>query len=52
MIAPAGVGGRAAAASVSAVDDVVVDQRSAVEKFDNGGEANGAATIRTGVGVS
>jgi hypothetical protein len=51
MIAPAGVGGGAAAASVGAVDDVVVNKRGAVEKFDDCGETNGAGTIRTGISV-
>ena len=37
MIAPAGVGGGAAAAGVGAVDDVVVNQSGAVEEFDDGG---------------
>jgi len=37
MIAPAGVGGGAAAAGVGAVDDVVVDQSGTVEEFDYGG---------------
>ncbi len=50
MIAPAGVGGGTAAASVGAVDDVVVDQGGAVEKFDDSGEFDGAAAFgrRTG----
>jgi len=34
-----------AAARVGAVDHVVVDQRGAVQKFDDGGEANGAAIL-------
>src|ERR1700674_5815100 len=34
MIAPAGIGGRAAAASVGAVDDIVVNESGAVEEFD------------------
>ena len=42
MIAPFGIGGRAAAARVGAVDHVVVNQRGAVQKFDDGREANGA----------
>ena len=43
VIAPAGIRGGPAAAGVGAVDDVVVDQRGAVQQFDDGGEANGAA---------
>lgn len=52
MVAPAGVCGGAAAAGVSAVYDVVVDERGAVQEFDYGGEANGTGTIFSGVGVS
>ena len=51
MISPAGIGGRAAAASVSAVDDVVVDERGTMKKFDYSGETDGAGTIFAGVGV-
>jgi len=45
MIAPAGVGGGAAAAGVGAVDDVVVDQSGTVEEFDYGGKFDGAAGV-------
>ena len=38
MIAPARIRGRAAAARVGAVDDIVVDQRRAVKQLDDGGE--------------
>ncbi len=51
MIAPAGICGGAAAASVGAVNYVVVDEGGAVQKFDHGGEANGTGTIFTGVGI-
>ena len=51
MIAPARIGRGPAAASVSTVYDVVVDECSAVQEFDYGGEANGTGTIFTGVGV-
>src|SRR6185369_6465259 len=43
VIAPAGVRRGAAAAGVGRVDDVVVDERGAVEEFDDGGKSNGAA---------
>jgi len=43
MIAPSCIGGGAAAAGIRAVDDVVVDQRRAVQKFDDRGETDGAA---------
>src|SRR5439155_20101163 len=45
MIAPFGIGGRAATARVCAVDDIVMDQRCAVQKLHNGGEANRAAIL-------
>ena len=45
MIAPFGIGGRAAAACVGAVDHVIVNQRGAVQKFDDGGEPNAAAVF-------
>jgi hypothetical protein len=51
MIAPAGIGGGAAAARVGTVNDIVVDERGAVEEFDNGGEADGAGAVRTGISV-
>jgi hypothetical protein len=51
MIAPAGICGRAAAASVSAVYNVVVDEGGAVQEFDYGGETNCAGTIFSSVGV-
>jgi len=51
VIAPAGIGGRAAAASVSAVDDVVVDERGTMKKFDYSGETDGAWTIFAGVRI-
>jgi hypothetical protein len=52
MIAPAGVGGGAAAAGVGAVDDVVVDERGAVEKFNDGSKTDGAGSVATGVSVA
>jgi hypothetical protein len=45
MIAPLGIGGRAAAARVRAVDHVVVNQRGTVQEFDDGGEPNGAPIL-------
>ena len=45
MIAPAGVGGGTAAASVGTVDDVVVNESGAVKEFDDGGEFDSAARI-------
>jgi hypothetical protein len=51
MIAPAGIGGGAAAAGVSAVYDVVVDESGAVKEFDYGGETNGSGAIFAGVSV-
>ena len=45
MVAPAGIGGGAATARVGGVDDVVVDERGAVEKLNDGGEFYGALTI-------
>ena len=45
MVAPAGIGRGAAAARVGAVNHIVMNQRGAVEKFDNGGESDGAATV-------
>lgn len=49
VIAPAGVGGGAAAAGVGAVDDIVMDERGAVNHLDDGSERNrGAALIATG----
>jgi hypothetical protein len=45
VIAPAGIRGGAAAAGVGTVDDIVVNERGAVEKFDDGGELDGAAGI-------
>jgi len=49
MIAPAGVGRRAAPARVGAVDDVIVDQRRAVEKFDDGSELDSAGSAVSSV---
>jgi hypothetical protein len=48
MIAPSGVGGGTAAARISAVNDVIVDQRRTVEKLDDGGQANGATILAAG----
>ncbi len=45
MIAPTGIGRGASAARVSTIDDVVVDQRGAVDQFDNGGKPDGAASV-------
>src|SRR6266851_2473824 len=45
MIAPSGIGGRAAAARVGAVDDVVVNQRCAMQKLDDGCKANRAEIL-------
>jgi len=45
MIAPAGIGGGAAAAGVGAVDDVVVNESGAVKEFDYGGELDSAAGV-------
>jgi hypothetical protein len=45
MIAPAGVGGGTAAASVGAVNHIVVDESGTVEEFDDGSETNGATRI-------
>jgi len=52
MIAPAGIGGGAAAAGVGAVDDVVVDQRGAVEELNYGGQANRTGAVFAGVAVA
>jgi hypothetical protein len=51
VIAPTGICGGPAAASVSTVYDIVVDECSAVQEFDYGGEANCAGTIFSGVSV-
>ena len=45
MIAPTGIGRGAAAARVGAVDDIVVNQRGAVEQFHDGGEPDGATSV-------
>jgi len=45
MIAPAGIGGRTAAAGIGAINHIVVDEGSAVEEFDDGGEADGTARV-------
>ncbi len=45
VIAPAGIGGGAAAAGVRAVDDVVMDESGAVNHFDDGAERYGAAAL-------
>ena len=45
MIAPARIGGRAAAAGVGAVDHIIVNQSGAVKQFDHGGELDGTAGI-------
>ena len=51
MIAPAGICGGAAAASVGAVYDVIVYEGGAVKKFDYHSEANCSGTIFAGVSV-
>src|SRR5437899_8657774 len=43
MIAPFGIRGGAAPAGVGAVNDIVVDQRCAVQKLDDRGETDSAA---------
>jgi hypothetical protein len=45
VIAPAGIRGRATAARVGAINDVVVNEGGAVEEFDYGGELDGAAGV-------
>lgn len=50
MIAPTGVCRRTAAASVRAIDDVVVNQRGAMQEFDHGCELDGAAAVRIPAG--
>jgi len=45
VIAPAGIGRGAAAASIGAVDDVIVNKCGAVEEFDDSGELDGAARV-------
>jgi hypothetical protein len=45
VIAPAGVGGGATAARVCAVDDIVVDERGAVNHFDDRAQGNGSAAL-------
>jgi hypothetical protein len=45
VIAPPGIGRGTAAASVSTIDDIVVNQGGAMKKFDDGREPDGAATI-------
>src|ERR1700745_1877385 len=52
MIAPAGICRGAAAASVGAVDNIIVDERGAVEKFDYGGEAKWPGAIFSRISVS
>jgi hypothetical protein len=52
MIAPAGICGGAAAAGVGAVDNIIVDERGTVQKFDYGGEANCPGAIFSGISVS
>ena len=51
MIAPAGVSRRTAAARVGAINHVIVNQRGAVEKFDDSGKVYRALAIRTRVTV-
>jgi hypothetical protein len=51
MITPARIRRRAAAAGVSAVDYVIVNERSAVKKFNDGGEANCAGTIFASISI-
>ena len=46
VIAPVGVGGRAAAARLGDIDHVVVHQRGGVDHFDHGGHADGAVGDR------
>lgn len=43
MIAPFRIRGRTASACAGAVNDIVVDQRGAMKKFDDGGKPNRAA---------
>ena len=45
VVAPTGVGGWAATSGIGTVDNVVVDERCAVEEFDDGGELDGAAGV-------
>jgi hypothetical protein len=42
MISPARIGGGAPPAGIGAIDYVIVNQRGAVEKLDDGRQANGA----------
>jgi hypothetical protein len=49
MIAPPRICRGASAAGIGAVDDVVVNQRGAVEKLDDGRESDGTVTGTAGV---
>ncbi len=49
MIAPSRIRGGPAAARVGAIDDVVVDQRGAVDQLDDGGKPDGAFAPIAGV---
>ena len=49
MIAPAGIRGRPAPARVRPVNDIVVDQRRAVNELDHGSQSHGAASTVTRV---
>ncbi len=51
MIAPTGIGGRATAAGVGTVDDIIVNQRRAVKKFDDCGKADRARAIFSSVSI-
>jgi len=52
MIAPAGIGGRAAAARVSAVDDVIMNQGRAVQQLNYCGEANRTEIALTSIAAA
>src|SRR5215469_2435821 len=53
MVAPARVRGGAPAAGIGGIDDVIVNQRGAVEEFNDGGEFDGAlAATLAAVGVA
>jgi hypothetical protein len=47
MVAPAGIGGGAATARVSTIDHIIMNQGGAMEKLDDRGKPDGAATIRS-----
>ena len=52
MIAPTTIGRGTTAARVRTIDDIVMNQGGAVEKFDDGGEPDGAAPIGLPSGVA